>query len=82
MNDKYWFHPKNRTGWKKTQVQTTRLRRLLESTDKRLSRRNRYLQAAQRAQALSNVTKDLETKQKAARDAAIFYRRAKALKAE
>lgn len=54
--------PKVETGWKKGQKAATRRRHLLDTTDKRLSLENRHEQAARRAQAIENVTKDKETK--------------------
>lgn len=68
---------RKKTGWRKTQDATTRRKKLYASTDKRKNRHERYLQAARRAQALANITKDPETKKKARLDAQYFYRRAR-----
>jgi len=68
-----WFHPKKHTGWRKTQKASTRRFRLLDSTDKRKSMHNRYLEAGRKAQALANVTEDSETKRKAKSDAEYFF---------
>ena len=73
----YWFHPKTHTGWKKTQSATTRRRKLLSATDKRMSLHDRYVNAGRKAIALANVTKDPATKRKARADANYFFRKAR-----
>jgi len=72
-----WFNPKKHTGWKKHQSATTRRRHLLDSTDKRKSLHDRRLEAARRALALANVTKDPATKKKAMADANHFFKLAR-----
>jgi len=64
------------TGWSKDMNADTRRRRLLSSTDKRLTSHNQYVQAGRRAQAIANVTKDSETKTKMGADAKYFFGRA------
>ena len=49
----------------------------MRTTDHRLSRDSRYLQAGRRANALANVTRDRETERKARADARYFYARAR-----
>jgi len=68
-----WFKPKKHTGWRKTQSSTTRRRKLLDSTSKRMTLRNRYRQAGRRANALANVSTDPDTKRKARTDANYFF---------
>lgn len=68
--------PTVHTGWSKDQSPEVRRRRLLDSTDRRLSTHNRYVQAGRRAQAIANVTKDTETKSRMGADAKYFFGRA------
>ena len=75
-----WFSPKRHSGWHKEQKATTRRRKLLAATDKRLSMRNRYLQAARMIGSLANVTRDVTTSQKAKVDADYFYTKAEKAK--
>ena len=75
-----WFKPKKRTGWRKNQKPPTRRRKLLESTSKRKSLHDRYVEAARRAQALANVTRDAGTRRAAQADANYFFRRARETK--
>ena len=77
MKKEKWYKPKKITGWRKTQSAETRRRKLMESTDKRLTMNNRNIQAGRRAQALSNVQQDERTKQLAKNDAIYFFTRAK-----
>ena len=70
---KKWFRPTKETGWKKTQSSVIRRRKLLESTDKRKTLHNRYLEAGRSAQALSNVTTDPQTKQLSKSNANYFF---------
>jgi len=49
----------------------------MSTTDRRMSRDSRYLQAGRRANALANVTRDRETERKARTDAHYFYRKAR-----
>ena len=75
-----WYKPKKETGWKKTQKPTTRRSKLLSSTSKSMKMHDRYVQAARRAQALANVTKDKATATKAKQDANYFYKKAEMTK--
>ena len=68
------------TGWKKNQAAVTRRRKLLESTDKRKTMYNRYMEAGRRIQALANITSDDSTKQKASADAKHFFKMARKVK--
>lgn len=71
---KKWFKPKgNLRGWKKTQKASTRRSHAIGSTSKRLTLRTRRLKAGRKLQALSNVSKDRETKRKANSDAQYFF---------
>lgn len=79
MKKEKWYKPKKCTGWRKTQSAETRRRKLMESTDKRLTMHNRNIQAGRRAQSLSNVQQDEKTKQLAKSDAIYFFTRAKKL---
>ena len=72
-----WYDPQKHTGWRKTQSADTRRKKLMESTDKRFTLRNRNILAGRRAQALSNVQQDKETKVLSKRDAQYFFRVAK-----
>ena len=79
-NEEKWYKPRTRTGWRKRHAPSTRRRSLMKTTDKRKSRHGRNLQAAKRANALANVTKDRETERKARADATHFYKRARRYK--
>lgn len=72
-----WFEPRKSRGWKKTQKASTRRRKLLDSTDKRKSMRNRYIEAGRSIQSLANVNTgpkgDPETRRKARSDAKYFF---------
>ena len=72
-----WYKPKHHTGWRKDQNQDTRRRQLMSTTDHRLNRDSRYLQAGRRANALANVTRDRVTERKARSDARYFYGKAR-----
>jgi len=72
-----WFKPRKHRGWRAADPTETRRRRVLASTDRRKTRRNRYLEAARALQALANVTRDPDTRRKARSDAQHFYRRAR-----
>lgn len=63
-----WFAPETHTGWRKDMPQDKRRRLALKGHG------NDKLATARGLQSLSNVTKDKETKQKAASDAQYFYR--------
>ena len=78
-NKKKWFKPKKHTGWQKTQNATTRRRKLLASTPKRMNMKDRYVQAGRRANALANVTKDDRTGKLARQDADYFFDKASKL---
>lgn len=75
-----WYAPKTHTRWKKSQSEDYRRRLVYDSTDKRKSRRNRYIEAGRILQQLANVTTDEETKRKAKKDADYFFERARKLK--
>ena len=72
-----WFHPKRITGWHKTQEPSVRRSELFQSTDKKLSIHDRYVQAGRVIQELANVTTDIDTKKKAKIDAEYFFQKAK-----
>ena len=72
-----WFKPEKHRGWRKSQSATTRRRKLLGSTDKRKSLRDRYVEAGRAIQALANVTKDKRTAELARRDANYFFGKVK-----
>lgn len=75
-----WFKPRRSSGWHKEQKATTRRRKLLAATDRRLSIRNRYLQAARMIGSLANVTQDSKTAETAKQDADFFYAKAERAK--
>jgi len=77
VNMAKWYKPKHHTDWRKSQAPETRRNNLMRTTDHRLSRDSRYLQAGRRANALANVTQDRETERKARSDARYFYGRAR-----
>jgi hypothetical protein len=77
MSKKYWFHPKDHTGWRKRQPANVRRQKLLRATDKRKTLHDRYLEAGRKALALANVTRDRETHVKARSDAEYFFRKLK-----
>lgn len=71
---KKWFKPKgNLAGWKKSQNASVRRSHAISSTPKNRSLNYRRRLAGKRLQALSNVTKDAETKRKAKTDAEYFF---------
>lgn len=72
-----WFNPQDHTGWKKDNSPEYRRQKVLESTDKRKSMHNRYLEAGRKMQALANVTQDKETEKTAKNDADHFFEMAK-----
>jgi len=74
-----WFHPKEVTGWKKTQEPSVRRSKLLQATDKELSMHDRYVQAGRMIQELANVTTDKDTEVEAKADAEYFFQKAKNL---
>jgi len=75
-----WFKPRRHTEWRMGQKATTRRRKLLAATDRRLGMRNRYLQAARMMGSLANVTRDEKTARKAKVDADYFYAKAERAK--
>jgi hypothetical protein len=75
-----WFKPGKETGWRKGQKPLTRRRHLMGSTDKRKSFHDRRIEAARRANALANVTRDRPTARAARSDARHFYRSARRLR--
>lgn len=79
-NKKKWFTPTKKTNWKKSQKASTRRANIMESVDKRLTMHNRYILAARRIQAISNVTRDKQTKVLAFQDAKYFFTKAKKTK--
>lgn len=62
-----WFEPGRETGWSKSDGQAVRRRNVLKS------RKGDYLKAGRALQALSNVTKDDETRRKSRSDALYFF---------
>ncbi len=72
-----WFKPKDITGWKKSMSAKDRRRLVLRATDRRKSMRNRYIEAGRKMLALSNVTNDVETYNKARSDADYFFNKAR-----
>lgn len=66
-----WFEPGKELNWRKELVPASRRRLALES------RGGDPLKTGRALQALSNVTKDKETKMKAGADARYFYSLAK-----
>ena len=75
-----WFKPGKETGWRKGQKPSTRRRHLMSTTDRRKTPHNRRIEAARRANALANVTKDSATERAARSDARHFYRSARRVK--
>ena len=63
VND--WFKPKRHSGFKETRTTESNLRVMYTNTDRRMTRKNRYLRVGRQALALSNVTRDKGTKTKA-----------------
>lgn len=74
MTKEKWYTHGTTTGWDKDNKASTRRKKLLESTDKRKTMHNRYLEAARRIQALANVNQDPETQRKAKADANYFFK--------
>lgn len=80
---KEWFkeaveahEPDTLGGWSKDIKETTKRRRLaLSSRDKNSTMKERYLSVARALQALSNVTKDTQTKKIASNDAKYFLKK-------
>ena len=71
---KKWFKPKgNLAGWKKSQKASVRRSHAIGSTPKNRSLTYRRRLAGRRLQALSNVTKDSETRRKAKADTEYFF---------
>ena len=64
---KQFYHPKVHSGWSKDMPMAERRRLALRA------HKGNYLSAARSLQALSNVTTDKTTKQKAAADAKYFF---------
>jgi hypothetical protein len=64
-----WFQPGKKLGWSKDDNQDKRRRTALRN------RHGNLLKTARALQALSNVTKDKETKTKSHSDAQFFYRK-------
>lgn len=64
-------------GWSKTQSQSVRVRRAMSSRPKTWTYKRRALSAARALQALSNVTRDKQTKVIAAKDAGYFFKKVK-----
>lgn len=77
QNSRFWFQEaikhgaKEPTGWSKDLPRSTRRNRMLRAH--KYAGRKKYLRSAQALQALSNVTKNPETKIKAKIDAEYFY---------
>lgn len=70
-----WFKPKRHSGWSSEQSQETRLKKLVSSRPKNLTRKNRVLSAARAIQALANVTQSEDARKKAKSDARALYKR-------
>jgi len=66
--EEQWFEPGVETGWEKGQPESVRRAKVLKA------HKGDELASARSMQALSNVTTDRETANKAARDAKFFYR--------
>lgn len=75
-----WYTHKKHTGWKKTQLSTTRRQRMLASTPKNWTSEKRYRLAGRRMQALANVTTDKRTSTLAKSDARYFFNKLKEMK--
>jgi hypothetical protein len=65
MSTRQWFEPKRHTGFKKELSVQKNAQIMYRNSDKRMSRSNRWLRVGKQAQALANVTKDIQTKNKA-----------------
>jgi len=74
---KKWFKSDKRTGWKKTQCNETRRRKLLDASDRRYKLRKRFVWAGKKALALSNITRDATTRRLAKSDYIYFFAKAK-----
>ena len=84
MANKKWFNkavmnkpPYSLGGWQKNQQTKTRRRKALSSRPKNWTLHKRYLSAGRALMALSNVTKDKQTKIKAMVDANYFFKKLK-----
>ena len=76
-----WFRPKQESGWHKDLSEKTRRNIIYRNTaDDFAGKYERNLLAEQQLNALANVTKDKETKQKALKDAEFFKRRRESMK--
>ena len=62
-------------GWHYTQKPEYRRRLVYESTDKRMSRYKRYLEAGRKMSAVANVSQNSNIRQTAKADADYFYRK-------
>jgi|WetSurMetagenome_2_1015567.scaffolds.fasta_scaffold891474_1 hypothetical protein len=74
-----FFDSNIKTGWTKDLPTRKRRMKALQSTDHRMSAKDRFVQAGRRLQALANITKDTRTKMLAKIDARYFFNRAKKL---
>lgn len=81
---KKWFKkavrekpPYSLGGWKKTDSAETRRRKAIASRPKHWTLNNRRLSAGRALIALSNVTRDRETREKARADARYFFSKLK-----
>ena len=72
-----WAEFNTVTGWSKTQPSDIRHRKMLSTTNMKLSLHDRYVQAGRRLVQLANVTTDKPTEIKARADAHYFFRKAK-----
>jgi hypothetical protein len=72
-----WFRPRHHTGWRGDNAPSTRRAQLMRTTDHRMNLHDRRVQAARRAGALANVTRDRSTERKARTDSNYFYRLAR-----
>lgn len=64
-------------GWSKSKPATVRRKEALKSRDNKLTKHQQYISAARALQALANVTKDIDTKEVAKRDADYLFDEAK-----
>ncbi len=60
-----WFKPKHKSGFDKNKTVKANVKTMMGHSDHRKDEKSRLLQVGRQAQALANVTKDIETKKKA-----------------
>ena len=71
---------KETTGWHYTQKPEYRRRLVYESTDRRMSKHKRCLEAAKKMIAVANVNQNKNVRQTAKSDANFFYRKGRGRK--